>query len=129
LQAETSLSYSLGLVLQPLDRLYVTIDAYQIEIDDRIVLSSNLLVGENPAAQQLLEDLGINGVTALRYFNNAIDTRTRGIDLVGSYDVARDSGSLTFTAGYNYNKTDITRLAPNPDVLNGLGARSRRAGR
>src|SRR5690606_22958401 len=58
LQAETSLSYSLGLVLQPVERLYVTVDAYQIEIDDRIVLSSNLLVGENAAAQQLLEDLG-----------------------------------------------------------------------
>src|SRR3546814_18068155 len=60
---------------QPVDRLYVTIDAYQIEIDDRIVLSSNLLVGTNPAAQELLENLGINGVTALRYFNNAIEDR------------------------------------------------------
>src|SRR3546814_11311004 len=70
LAAETALAYSLGLVLQPVDRLYVTIDAYQIEIDDRIVLSSNLLVGTNPAAQELLENLGINGVTALRYFNN-----------------------------------------------------------
>jgi iron complex outermembrane receptor protein len=129
LQAETSLSYSVGLVLQPVDRLYVTIDAYQIEIDDRIVLSSNLLVGENPAAQQLLEDLGINGVTALRYFNNAIDTRTRGIDVVGSYDVALDSGSLTFTAGYNYNKTEVTRIAPNPEVLNELGATFWRVGR
>jgi iron complex outermembrane receptor protein len=129
LKAETSLSYSLGLVLQPADRLYVTVDAYQIEIDDRIVLSSNLLVGENAAAQQLLEDLGINGVTALRYFNNAIDTRTRGIDVVGSYDVPLDSGSFTFTAGYNYNKTEITRIAPNPEVLNQLGATFWRVGR
>ena len=129
LQAETSLSYSLGLVLQPVDRLYITVDAYQIEIDDRIVLSSNLLVGENAAAQQLLEDLGINGVTALRYFNNAIDTRTRGIDVVGSYDVPLANGNFNFTAGYNYNKTDITRIAPNPDVLNDLGATFWRVGR
>ncbi|WP_417472451.1 TonB-dependent receptor plug domain-containing protein [Luteimonas mephitis] len=129
LQAETSLSYSLGLVLQPLDRLYVTIDAYQIEVDDRIVLSSNLLVGTNPAAQQLLQDLGITGVTALRYFNNAIDTRTRGIDVVGSYDVELESSKLTLTAGYNYNKTDITRIAPNPAVLNQLGATFWRVGR
>ena len=129
LQAETSLSYSLGLVLQPADRLYVTVDAYQIAIDDRIVLSSNLLVGENPAAQQLLEDLGINGVTALRYFNNAIDTRTRGVDVVGSYELPLDDGSLTFTAGYNYNKTEVTHIAPNPDVLNELGATFWRVGR
>lgn len=129
LQAETSLSYSLGLVLQPADRLYVTVDAYQIEIDDRIVLSSNLLVGENAAAQQLLTDLGINGVTALRYFNNAIDTRTRGIDVVGSYNVPLSSGNLGLTAGYNYNKTEITRIAPNPEVLNQLGATFWRVGR
>lgn len=129
LTAETSLSYSLGLVLQPMERLYLTVDAYQIEVDDRIVLSSNLLVGTNPAAQALLENLGINGVTALRYFNNAIDTRTRGIDVVGSYDVVLDSGKLTLTAGHNYNKTQITRIAPNPTVLNELGTTFYRVGR
>src|SRR5690606_37781124 len=37
LEAETSTSFSLGLVLQPTDRLYLTVDAYQIEIDDRIL--------------------------------------------------------------------------------------------
>lgn len=129
LQAETSLSYSLGLVMQPIDRLYVTLDAYQIEIDDRIVLSSNLKVGDNQEAQDLLAALGINGVTALRYFNNAIDTRTRGVDLVGSYAIPLDSGKVTLTAGYNYNKTEITRVAPNPAVLDDLGANFWRVGR
>src|SRR5690606_40815013 len=80
LKAETSLSYSLGLVLQPAERVYVTVDAYQISIDDRIVLSSNLNITNNTAAQDLLAGLGITGVTAARYFNNAIDTRTRGVD-------------------------------------------------
>ena len=64
LQAETSLSYSLGLVLQPTERLYVTIDAYQIQIDDRIVLSSNLPLANNAAAQALLASLGITNVTS-----------------------------------------------------------------
>ena len=41
LRPEESLSYSLGLVLQPVDRLYVTIDAYQIDIDDRIIQRAN----------------------------------------------------------------------------------------
>ncbi|HHW4679959.1 MAG TPA: TonB-dependent receptor domain-containing protein, partial [Xylella taiwanensis] len=42
LRAETSLSYSLGLVLQPVERLYLTLDTYQIDIKHRILLSSNL---------------------------------------------------------------------------------------
>ena len=58
LKQETSLSYSLGLVLRPIERLYVTVDAYQIDIDDRIVLSSNLNLTGNTAAQALLASLG-----------------------------------------------------------------------
>ena len=129
LQAETSLSYSLGLVLQPTDRLYVTVDAYQIQIDDRIVLSSNLPLTNNAAAQAMLAGLGITNVTSARYFNNAIDTRTRGIDVVGSYAVPLQAGTLNLTAGYNHNKTDVTRIAPNPAALTALGANLERMGR
>ena len=129
LQAETSLSYSLGLVLQPAERIYLTIDAYRIEIDDRIVLSSNLNIANNAAAQALLAGLGITNVTSARYFNNAIDTRTRGIDVVGTWNVPLAASSLNLTASYNYNKTDVTRIAPNPAALSALGANLERMGR
>ncbi|KAF1701136.1 TonB-dependent receptor plug domain-containing protein [Pseudoxanthomonas suwonensis] len=129
LKAETSLSYSLGLVLQPAERVYVTVDAYQIEIDDRIVLSSNLNLTDNQAAQDLLASLGITGVTAARYFNNAIDTRTRGVDVVGTWSVPLAASSLDLTASYNYNKTEVTRIAPNPAALAALGANLERIAR
>ena len=120
LKAETSLSYSLGLVLQPIDRLYLTIDAYDIDIDDRIVLSSNLLA--NQAVTDLLASLGITNVTSARYFTNAVDTSTQGVDVVGSYSIPLSNSTLNLTAGYNYNKTEITRIAPNPSQLSALGA-------
>jgi len=129
LQAEKSLSYSLGLVLQPAERVYLTIDAYQINIDDRIVLSSNMNITNNVAAQALLASLGITGVTSVRYFNNAIDTRTRGIDVVGTWSIPLQAGNLNLTASYNYNNTDVTRIAPNPAQLTALGANLERMGR
>lgn len=129
LKAETSLSYSLGLVMQPAERVYITVDAYQIHIDDRIVLSSNMNITNNAAAQALLASLGITGVTSVRYFNNAIDTRTRGIDIVGTWGIPLSSGNLNLTASYNYNKTKVTRIAPNPAALNALGANLDRIGR
>lgn len=129
LTAETSLSYGLGLVLQPVDRLYITIDAYQIDIDDRIVLSSNLLLGDNAEAQALLASLGINGVTSARYFTNAADTRTRGVDVIGSYSIPLANSDLNLTAGYNYNESEVVRIAPNPIELTNLGADLRRIGR
>ncbi|KGM54624.1 ligand-gated channel [Lysobacter daejeonensis GH1-9] len=118
LKPEESLSYSLGLVLQPVDALYVTIDAYQIDVDDRIVLSSNLT---GTAVRTLLESQGIFGVNGGRYFTNAVDTRSRGVDVVGSYRFALDGGSLDLTSGYNYSKTEITRVAPNPPELSANG--------
>ena len=117
LRPEESLSYSLGLVLQPADALYVTIDAYQVDVDDRIVLSANLTGN----IREFLEDRGIFGVTGGRYFTNAIDTRTRGVDVVGSYRWDLAAGSFDLTAGYNYSKTEITRIAPNPPELESGG--------
>ncbi|NYZ62364.1 TonB-dependent receptor plug domain-containing protein [Luteimonas deserti] len=119
LRPEESLSYSLGLVLQPADALYITVDAYQIDVDDRIALSSNLT---GDAVRRLLESQGIFGITGGRYFTNAIDTRTRGIDVVGSYRWELAASSVDLTAGYNHTRTEITRIAPNPAALiqNGL---------
>ncbi|MGV8961172.1 MAG: TonB-dependent receptor plug domain-containing protein [Stenotrophomonas sp.] len=127
LQAETSTSYSLGLVLQPAERLYLTVDAFQIDIDDRILLSST--INTNPATNALLTSLGINNVTAFRYFNNAANTRTRGVDVVGSYNIPLAASALDLTASYSYNTTEVKRLAPSPGVLTGLGLTTPLVGR
>jgi len=119
LDAETSLSWGLGLVLQPANNLYLTVDAYQIEVDDRIVLSSNLL-GDDVG--DFLESRGISGINGGRYFTNAIDTRTRGVDVVGTWRTQLPGGgSLDVTGGYNYTDTHITRVAPNPAELESNG--------
>lgn len=126
LKAEESTNYSLGVVLQPIDALYITVDAYQIEIDDRIILSENLI---GPAVTAFLQTRGIFGVTGGRYFTNAVDTRTRGVDAIGTYTWRLDTGKVDFTVGYNYNKTDIQRIAPNPPELTAGGLNLQRIGR
>jgi iron complex outermembrane receptor protein len=119
LKAESSTSYSLGLVLQPFDRFSLTVDAYQIEIDDRILLSSN--IATTTAAQALLASLGVDQVTQFRYFTNAADTRTRGVDVVGSYTVPFAASALDLTASYSYGKTEVTQLDASPGALTDLG--------
>ncbi|HBK46360.1 MAG TPA: TonB-dependent receptor, partial [Xanthomonadaceae bacterium] len=119
LQAETSTSYSLGLVLQPAERLSLTVDAYQIKIDDRILLSSN--IATNDAANALLAGLGLDQVTSFRYFTNAADTRTRGVDVVSTYSIPFASSALELSASYSYNKTEVTRLDASPSALTDLG--------
>jgi len=119
LKAESSTSYSLGLVLQPVDRLYLTVDAYQIDIDDRIVLSTNITT--NAAANDLLAGLGLPQVTAFSYFTNGVDTRTRGVDAVSSYTIPFAASSLELTAAYSYNETEVKKFIASPAVFGSLG--------
>ena len=126
LQAEESTSYGLGLVLQPLEALYVTVDAYRIDIDDRISLSENLI---GAPVTTFLQSRGIFGVTGGRYFTNAVDTKTTGVDVIGTYRWAMQTGHLDLTAGYNYSKTTIERIAPNPPQLTAGGLNLQRIGR
>ncbi len=124
LKAEKSRNYSLGLVLNPLDSLQLTADVYRIDIRDRITLSSNLDLSNNPAALAYLQANGVGDIsyTTARYFNNAVDTRTTGVDLVANYrhSFANDL-RWNSTLGYNYNRTKVTDVKDNPAVLDSLG--------
>lgn len=126
LRAEESTNYSLGLVLQPIDNLYITIDAYRIEIEDRIALSENLT---SAAVRNYLNTNGFPDVGGGRYFTNAIDTTTDGIDLIGTYRFDLGAGNVALTGGYNYNKTEIDRIAPNPASLAAIDPTAVRIGR
>ncbi len=126
LKAEESKNLSLGLVLQPVENLYVTVDAYRIDIDDRIMLSENLTSTAVRDYLRLNVDPSLGGG---RYFTNAIDTSTKGVDIIGTYRWALGNGKLDLTAGYNYNKTTVERIAPNPAALTAIDPTAVRIGR
>jgi iron complex outermembrane receptor protein len=66
----------------------------------------------------LFESRGLTGVSGGRFFTNAIDTETRGFDVVANYGLLLgDAGQLRFTGGYNYNKSEVTRIASTPPEL------------
>jgi iron complex outermembrane receptor protein len=119
LKAEKSRNLSIGLLLQPLPQWQVTADAYQIEIDNRVLFSANLVLPTS-----LVNALAAQGVlaSAARYFTNAVDTRTRGIDIVSTWRQEwGGAGRSDFTLAYNHNKNDVTRVADNPALLTANG--------
>ncbi|MFW1799464.1 TonB-dependent receptor plug domain-containing protein [Acinetobacter nematophilus] len=123
LKAEKSKNYSLGFVFTPTPNLYVTLDAYQIDIDDRISLSSNINAS-SPAVRDYLISKGITDTnfSSVRFFNNASDTRTRGVDLVANYQWQNlPYGELTTSLAYNFNRNEVTNVDKNPEILNTLG--------
>ncbi|MBN6151876.1 TonB-dependent receptor [Xanthomonas sp. AmX2] len=108
LKPEKSRNYSLGFSWTPLDALSVTLDAYQIDIDDRIVLSDVLT---DASVVALLESYGLNDFNGAQFYTNAVDTRTRGVDLVAEYraDYGR-IGRVRWNASYNHNETELQHV-------------------
>ncbi|HEU4559068.1 MAG TPA: TonB-dependent receptor [Longimicrobium sp.] len=119
LEPEESVNYSAGIAWEPTRDLSLTIDGYQIDIDDRIVFSENFT---GPQIQQLFINAGFAGVQGGRFFTNAIDTRTRGVDVVLQYARTLGAGLLRFTGGVNFTKTEVlTDSIITPQQLEGLG--------
>ena len=67
---------------------------------------------------------------SIRYFTNAVDTRTRGLDVVSQYGFDFANGDrLNTTVGWAYNENEVTRVKPNPAILDELGVAVQRVER
>lgn len=131
LAPETSTNVSVGMVWQPLDNVDVTVDVYQIEVDDRIALSTQFNRGDSRAAagggtigdevSALLDAAGFDqSLGGANYFTNAIDTRARGVDIVVTWGIEESWGSIDTSLAYNYNDAEVTSVDANPPELSGL---------
>ncbi|MFK0270349.1 MULTISPECIES: TonB-dependent siderophore receptor [unclassified Pseudomonas] len=115
LKPEKSTNYSLGLAWQPGERLAFTADAYLINVRDRITLTGTLL---GPEVTQALLANGIDSTSGGQYFTNGADTRTKGLDLVGSYDQdLGGAGTVKWTAAFNWNDTEILDYKQSVNIL------------
>jgi iron complex outermembrane receptor protein len=103
--------------------LTASVDYYQIDIDNQIALSSNYVdASGRRALRDYLASIGIPGVTSVRYFTNAIDTRTRGVDVTAAYTTRLGSWSvLRLSAAYNYNQVRLRRVGRTPGQITALG--------
>ncbi|KPH89668.1 ligand-gated channel [Pseudoalteromonas haloplanktis] len=118
LDAEDSVNVTAGFVYTQ-GNFSLTVDAYRIDIDDRIVLSENL---SGNAVQQILASAGELNTESVRYFTNAIDSRTQGVDIVATYTLDLNTlGDLRLNAAANINDTEITHVDANPSELSSLG--------
>jgi iron complex outermembrane receptor protein len=107
LTAEKSVNFSIGSVVR-LEKLNITIDAYRIDITNRIVLSENLVQAN---VRAYLTSLGFTGVGGGRFFINGVDTRTQGVDIAVTYPFELSvAGRVNLTLAGNLNSTDVRRV-------------------
>ena len=131
LTPETSTNFSVGFTYAADFGLNLTVDFYQIDIEDRIALSAQFNRGDQRPAQgggtigdeisALLDAAGFDeSLGGVNYFTNAIDTRSQGVDVVATWGTDAGNGTIDFTAAYNYNDLSIEKVDPNPEELSGL---------
>jgi iron complex outermembrane receptor protein len=133
---EKSKNYSVGFVAHVLPGLTMTLDLYQIDINNRIVQSGNFFgfnanknIVQSPSVLTALANSGItidpaifaaaSGTVAISTFVNGADTRNQGADFVATYPSDfGDFGHVDWSLSANYNTMKIKKLKPPPSNVN-----------
>ncbi len=113
-KAETSYNYNLGVTASALKgALLLTLDAFIIDIQDRIVITDRLIASRIPAVKS-----NFPSSAEVRFFTNHINTRTRGIDFVTAYKKSFNQASrLNASIGLSLNETTVVLQKDTPASL------------
>jgi iron complex outermembrane receptor protein len=110
LKEETSDSYSLGFTSN-LGKFKITVDGYLVNINDRVIYTGQFSGSNAPTAtpqdRELYDLLRLANATTARFFANAVDTRTMGIDAVFSYSTPLGNGIFRADLANTFTKTEI----------------------
>lgn len=119
LKDEDAFNITAGVALQPMPALFLSLDVYQVDVDDRILYSSSIASDDqSTVVGQILDQYSI---TSLKFFINAVNTRTRGIDFVANYSLILGGGDLDVSLAANFNDTEIEGKVKTPAPIAAAG--------
>ncbi len=117
LQPESAQSVSAGITYQGDDGFSLTLDSYQIKLEDRIILTGSVTRADSATLNAVLGNSGANSV---RFFTNAVDTTSRGVEAVLAYQWQTSGyGDFNSSLSLQYNDSDIDQIKV-PALLDGL---------
>ena len=102
LQAERSVNLDGGFTSKLSHNISLTVDAYWIQIKNRVVLSG-VFLKENPDVAAILANYP--NIDLVQFYVNAINTRTFGIDAVlnGNWKINKTTLGIMLAANFNRN--------------------------
>ncbi len=111
LTPEDSRNASLGLVWSS-GAWQTTLDAYRIEVTDRIARSTDFTVTDADRAALLAAGIDAGSISRVGFFVNDFDTTTTGVDLVTSFVSEHFGGDTTYSLAANWNRTEVDDFTP-----------------
>lgn len=112
LKPETSFDVALGITSKLSNAFTITIDAYQISLEDRIIVSGGINASD-------FSQFDGAGYDEINIFTNAVNTTTQGLDFVANYKKTfAENNRLGLTLAANFNNTEVDEFNV-PDVFKG----------
>ncbi len=123
LKQETSINYSIGFTAQPTKAMTFSVDGYIIKVDDRVVLTGQFQGNASAAPgtndREIYDLLTEVGANRAQFFTNAINTTTRGLDIIATYTWNVGEGKLDASVAANLNETTVDKINVASSLLAG----------
>jgi len=119
LKAETATNISAGITYKVSSQFSLSLDYYNVKVDDRVLFTGEIgFDGDDTTINPVEAILNDFSVTSLKFFTNAVNTETQGIDFVANYNnVELGNGNLDVTLAFNWNDTEIVGEIATPQLL------------
>ena len=115
LTEEKSHNYSVGFTAKPFTGFEVTVDAYQINIKNRIIYTNNF---NGATSAQIKVILDAAGAQTAAFFTNAIDTKAKGLEAVFSYaKTFKKKQSLRTTLAMTFIDNEVVKDANGKPIV------------
>ncbi len=111
LKEETATNASLGFTAS-FGAFSATVDGYYVSIKDRIVLTGAF----EDSDPDIGADLKALNVGAAQFFTNAIDTKTKGVDVILSWSGYLGNARLRTTFAANFNDMELGDIHTSPKL-------------
>ena len=123
LHAEKSENFSTGVTFRSGANFTASLDFYHIKVKDRVLFSGEVgFDGDNSTTNPVEQVLISNDITSMKFFINAVNTITKGVDIVMNYkNLALGSGKLGFNFASNIANTKIDGQIATPAILKANG--------
>ncbi|MBC5838101.1 TonB-dependent receptor [Flavobacterium muglaense] len=123
LHAEKSQNISTGITFRSGPNFSAALDFYHIQVKDRVLFSGEVgFDGDNSTTNPVESILIANNITSMKFFINAVNTTTKGVDIVLNYkNLALGGGKMAFSLASNIANTKIDGQIATPAILKANG--------
>ncbi|MCY4144691.1 MAG: TonB-dependent receptor [Gammaproteobacteria bacterium] len=112
LTPEKSINFTIG-VVSSVNDVDVTVDYYNIEVEDRIAFTSRFNLTEADITALLAAGVAdATSFSSVRFFSNQQTLRSSGVDVVATYPFEVGGGNSTVTVAANFGDVELEEFDP-----------------